>query len=111
MQGTLALVLKNAAPIEDQGSDYGYSDIDIDDIDDPESPPPPAVASSSRLPSTSTVVDHTPAPRANAKGKRVRDEPMEVVIDEVEDSETERRAKEGKKRRVKCPNCKQKFNI
>ena len=110
VQGSLARILKKAAPIEDQGSDYGYSDldIDIDDIDDPESPPPPAVASISRI----TPEDRAPALKAGGPGKRVREEPMDVDTEEIADSETERRARvrEGKKRqRVRCPNCQHKF--
>ncbi|CAE6458593.1 unnamed protein product [Rhizoctonia solani] len=85
-------------PKED--SDYGYSDIELndDDIDD--------IDPSDDTRATSLSNDEKPS----AGKKRVREEPTQ---EEAQDGETEHKTarKKAKEQAVKCPSCKHNFQI
>ncbi|KAG8691704.1 hypothetical protein FRC11_012455 [Ceratobasidium sp. 423] len=109
--GSPTITAVDSVPIKtepDDGSDYGYSDIDlddaaIDDVDAPLSRHPSDYSTGTR--DTSLSADDKPA----AGKKRAR----EPVDDEIPDSDNERKVarKKAKEQGVKCPNCKHKFNV
>ncbi|CAE6462353.1 unnamed protein product [Rhizoctonia solani] len=84
----------------DDGSDYGYSDLELDgaEIDDVDFGNPSDRSVNTR--DTSLSADDKPA----AGKKRSRDVPDS-------DGEREGAKKKAKEQAVKCPNCRHKFNI
>ncbi|CAE6524565.1 unnamed protein product [Rhizoctonia solani] len=95
-------------PEPDNDSDYGYSDLELDDVDIDDVYVPLSGNPSDRSVNTrdtSLSADDKPP----AKKKRTRDEPA----GEVSDSDVERKdaKKKAKEQPVKCPNCRHKFNV
>ncbi|CAE7220281.1 unnamed protein product [Rhizoctonia solani] len=103
----IAAVDSTRVKVEDDDSDYGYSDIelgdaDIDGVDSPVNGNPSDRSVATR--DTSLSDD-----RSAAGKKRARNEPAE----EAPDSDVDRKGakKKVKEQRVKCPECKHKFNV
>ncbi|CAE6424451.1 unnamed protein product [Rhizoctonia solani] len=90
----------------DDDSDYGYSDIDLDDADIEHIDPPLNRYASDDTRATSLSNDEKPA----VGKKRAREEPAQ---EEVQDSDAEPKAarKKAKEQAIKCPSCKHTFNI